>query len=145
MQISGSERIENSNSIDPKFTRLIDDPVSSDGSSLNKNCLDKSGSGAIMPTLDTSKQLGGQLLSPNEINVCIPVYRTKMPKIARFLTKIDIIKFQTDSTKQKINFFCFFFLADMFNIQFTANDIYYNESGIFKRKGSCCSNTNHTS
>lgn len=66
--ISGSEKIENSNSIDPKSMRLIDDPVSSDGSSLNKNFLDKSSS-AILPVPDTSKQLGGQLLTPNEINV----------------------------------------------------------------------------
>lgn len=69
-KISGSEKIENSNSIDPKFTRLTDDPASCDASSLNKNYLDK-GASAIIPTLETSKQLGGQLLSPNEVNVCI--------------------------------------------------------------------------
>lgn len=68
---SASEKTESSNSIDPKSMRLTDDPVSSDGLLLNRNCSDKSTNSAIMPTLDTSKQLGGQLLSPNEINVSV--------------------------------------------------------------------------
>lgn len=82
---SGSERTENSNSIDPKCTRPIDDPVSSDASSLNKNCSDKLGSGAIMPTLDTSKQLGGQLLSPNEINVSMRSQRFQFQILAKVI------------------------------------------------------------
>lgn len=81
---SGKEKIENSNSIDPKCMRPIVDQVSSDVSSPNKNCSDKT-SGAILPTLGTSKQPGGPLLNQNEINVrCITCSLSKSIAISPF-------------------------------------------------------------
>lgn len=41
--------------------------------------------------------------------------------------------------------FLLFPTSDLFNVQFTANNIYHNESGIPERTPSSCSNSNNTS
>lgn len=65
---SANEKTESSNSIVQKFTHPTDGQGSSEDSSHSKNYLDNNNRGAIIP-YDTTKQVGCQLLSPNEINV----------------------------------------------------------------------------
>lgn len=66
---SENEKIGNSNSIDQKFMHPIEDPAYSDVSSLNKNSLDNCRVLGQLP-LDPVKQVGGQLLTSKEANVC---------------------------------------------------------------------------
>lgn len=122
---SGKEKIENSNSIDPKCMHPIVDQASSDVSSPNKNCSDKT-TGAILPTLGTSKQPGGPLLNQNEINVCF--IKLKLNR------NIGTLRYASNPLQTVLHL-----ILDLFNIQFTADNIYYNESGIPERTPSSCS------
>lgn len=67
---SGNEKTANSNSIDQKTMLHTDDPVCSDVSLHNKNSLD-SGRSPMLTSIEPVNQVGGQLLSPNEVNVSI--------------------------------------------------------------------------